>query len=141
SGLSLSNPKSITVASVTFTLSDILLANPGGGSTSDAEIELQGNMSIPDLVGLKVGVDGSNFVVINENGVSLTGVDASITGNFSAFGLTMQPTNLAIAYTPTGDTFTVSGDLQISTPDSSLINVNGNLGTPTKPGLTVASGK
>jgi hypothetical protein len=100
-----------SVAKVPFRSTNIRLDNPSGGSTSDARVALQGNLDFADLgsgklglPGLKVGVTGVNWAYIDENGTTLTGVNATVNGNFSAAGVTFVGT-FGATYTPTGNVF------------------------------------
>ena len=55
--------QTLTIASIDqgFTTANLRLDNPNGGTTPDAQVELQGSIAIPDLGGLSVGVNQSNF--------------------------------------------------------------------------------
>jgi hypothetical protein len=78
------------VAGVDFITTTLYLFNPDAGTdTGSSQVGLQGqlDMSKLGLTGLKVAVSSfNNYVLIDKTGVSLTGVDTSISANFEAGG-------------------------------------------------------
>ena len=79
-GLSQVSSQSIKLAGTDFTLDSIQL------NSSGPEIQLQGSIALPKPIGLTVKVDGANDVDISPSGVSLTGVDAALSGSFTVAG-------------------------------------------------------
>ena len=71
------------VKSADFTLDKLQLVDPVGGNTSDAKVQMQGNVSFDQLPlasalnGLQFAVDDLNYVVADKQGISLTGLKAS----------------------------------------------------------------
>ena len=131
--------KAITVAGATFTLGSVRLESPSSTDTSAARIDLQGSLVIPQLAGLTLTVGGTNQVIIDTStGVSLTGLSASITAPFTAFGVTITPSpNVQVDYTSATQTFAISGGVNVATSGNTIA---ASLGTPAAPGLQVVSG-
>jgi hypothetical protein len=138
-GVSLTGANTIQVNSTNFTLNNLLLANPGG-STTDAQIQLQGNLTLQQLVGLNVAVNNGNYVSIDSNGVHLTDFTTPVTTTTTVFGLSLAPNDLNFSYTSNNQTFSLGGDVILSTSDGGLTGVAANLGTINAPGLTVQNG-
>src|SRR5262249_23483197 len=91
--------------------------------------------------GLNIAVDGSNFVDIDETGVSLTGVDASLNGTFTTHGLTVAAKSLTVSYTSANNEFDLFGGLTASATGLSFDGTFGNAGaSPPVPGLVVQNG-
>ena len=57
------------------TLTNLQLANPTNGSTSDPQVRVQGILKIKELIGLSVQVGGNDYVKIDDTGVSLSGLE------------------------------------------------------------------
>jgi hypothetical protein len=128
----------VPVAGVGFTPATIKLDNPGGPSTVDARVALQGAIAIPQLEGLSLPVGGMDFVIINGAGVSLTGV--AVAGQqFDAFGLTVKTSDLKVAFSGANgaETFSFTGSVTVADDD---ISFTGSLGNATTPGLVVTDG-
>src|SRR5262249_16703886 len=68
-GLSGTLPK-LDVAGGKLSVSDVRLTDSG--------IELQGSLSLPQIAGLTLAVQGDDHVAIDKNGVHLTGLDVDI---------------------------------------------------------------
>src|SRR5262249_40505650 len=81
-----------------FTLTNRRCADPTGGSTEDAQIMLQGSLSNPVLVGLNMTVTGSNFLILDQTGLTLTGVDKAVSGGLSVGGLGFDISGLSVNY-------------------------------------------
>lgn len=138
--IGLSVGESFSVAGVSFALTSIGLDDPAGAGTDDSIIQLQGSLSVPSLAGLEIEVDGGNYVEIDQSGVSLTGVSATISQPFQVFGLAVTPTDLSVSYASAGDVFSVSGGVTISAGAPSLpgyVSFGGNFGID---GLVISNG-
>ena len=130
-------PKAFTVAGLNFHPGKLLFENPNGGSTEDARLSTQGKLDFAALPGFTLAVDGSNQVQIDPAGVKLTGVSASLSGDFKAAGATFTGTKLVAAYSAASQTFSVHGGSSI------LFGTNSatvNLGETGKPGLVIQNG-
>src|SRR5262249_17281330 len=78
------NDVPLTVAGVNFLLNKIGFANPDGGSTANAQVKMQGTVTLPklakfDLSIIQAQVDGTNFVIADSTGITLTGISANVT--------------------------------------------------------------
>src|SRR5262249_39113340 len=78
----------LTAAAVPFSMTTLLLENPTEGTTADARVDLQGNLDFSSigLKSLTVGVTRSDYVYVDQTGVTLSGVDASVSTDFTIFG-------------------------------------------------------
>ena len=139
SGLTELDGKAITVAGATFTLGSVRLESPSDTSTSAARIDLQGSLVIAQLAGLNLTVNGANQVIIDTStGVSLSGLSASVTSPFTAFGVTVTPSpNVEVDYTSATQTFAISGGVSVAASGNTIA---ASLGTPATPGLQVVNG-
>lgn len=129
--------ESITVAGATFALDEILLVNTGPG------IHLQGSITVPSVAGLQMAVDGSNFVAITALGISLTGVDATLSGSIQEGGLTFGAGQLTADYTHTSqhDTFTIRGNTSFTTGGTTVnVDWGGTAGGTTTAGMVIQDG-
>jgi hypothetical protein len=129
----------LQVSNVSFTPNVLAFVNPDGNS-ADAQIHLQGNLTINELVGLDVAVAGSNFVAIDHTGVSLTDFSAPVEDSFRVFGLAVDATDLTLAYSGNSGQFAISGGLKFSTSDGGMSEVPASFGPANLPGLVVGSG-
>jgi hypothetical protein len=126
-----SNATQVSVAGVQFALTNIAITG--------SAIDLQGSITVPGLAGLTLSVTGTNHVVIDTNGVHLSGIDASITTpeTIGIAGLSLTVKSLAVKYASAGNTFQISGAGALSLLGQ---NVNVTLGTATQPGLVIQNG-
>jgi hypothetical protein len=133
-GISGLSGSSLTVAGTTFSVENIaLVANgPSGGPA----IELQGSIALPG--GLTVNVDGANDVVIDGSGVSLTGVDATLQGSLSLGGETFESNALTVGYSPSSETFSITGDASFTISGDTIAVTFGTAANPQ--GLVVQNG-
>ena len=72
--------RAFEVAKVDFTLSSFGFSNPKGGDTSDAQVKMQGaatfeNVQFLDKFDVKAEVAGDDYVVADQAGITLTGLD------------------------------------------------------------------
>lgn len=139
-GMPLSGGATLKVSGADFTLNSLLLANPDGGSTTDAQAQLRGNLQIQDLSGLTVPVNGDDCVSIDENGVNLTDLNVAVTTTTTVNNLSLAPSDLVFSYSSDEQTFGLGGDVTLSTLDNGLDNVLASLGSTTEPGLIVVDG-
>jgi hypothetical protein len=124
------------VAKVPLQVGSVRLDNPDGGSTEDARVGLQGELDFTSLglTGLKAGVSGVNYALVDENGATLTGINASYNTSFSYAGVSFKG-SLGATYSQVGDTFGMTGSVTITTPDNGLKDFQVTLSE-----LTVTSG-
>lgn len=102
-----------------FTLNNIRFADPTGGATTDAQLKLQGSLgNAPMLVGLNMSVTGDNFLEVDHNGLTLTGVDEAVSGGLSVGGLGFSVSDLAISYS-SGD-FSLTGATSFTLENESV---------------------
>lgn len=137
-GTSLAGGQEFPVAGLGFVPDLLKLANPGDASTSDAQVDMQGSLTIPQLADLDLSVAGSSFVTIDDSGVNLTGVSVA-DQQFDAFGLTVKTSGFEVNFSDAGgvSTFRFSGSVAVSDDD---VSFNGSLGDANTPGLVVSSG-
>ena len=118
-------PVAVQVAKVPFIANNLGLEDPTGGSTADARVALQGSIDFSDLPfgislpGLKLGVFNNNYVYADENGMTLTGVDASYTNSFKCAGVDFKG-SIGATYTPSTETYGLTGSIAASTPGGGL---------------------
>ncbi|MEI8020438.1 MAG: hypothetical protein WCH39_19705, partial [Schlesneria sp.] len=133
SGLTALKFQPFTVAGVNFNPSSIAL------NKTNNSIQLQGSVAFD---GVTVNVSGSNNVLINSSGVSLTGVSASVaSGSITLGSLSFSTSNLSVAYTSSTQQFQITGDSTVNV--TGLGSVSAHLGGPnggTTTGLTVTNG-
>jgi hypothetical protein len=140
-GVSLgTNGQLFQVSYVNFMPTSLRFFNPGGGSTTDAQVELQGNLAITELPGLSLPVAGNTYVVLDTTGVNMTDFTTTVTTPFSVLDLGITPTGMTVAYSGNNGSFSFSGNMTVSTSDGGLNQAAANFGTPTEPGLVVQSG-
>ena len=112
-------------------------------SDADAEVQLQGNLTLSSFTGLSVPVGGDGvYVAIDQGGPSLKGFTTSVTTGFTVLGLTIQPTSLSVTYAnaDSGPQFQFSGGFEVTTADNGLDGVASNFGPADDPGLIYAGG-
>lgn len=114
--------KPFKVAGVTFVIDTLILANPGGGDTTDSQVKMQGGIALPDLPvaelsKLKVRVDGTDYVTVSGAGVSLSGVHAALMTDPVHFGGLSLQGAFGVGYSDAGGvhTFQFSGNVAVST--------------------------
>ena len=139
-GVALTGGEVVPVSEVNFTPGNIRFTNPGGGSTADSLIQLQGGLQLPGLAGLTVPVGGGDFVTLSGAGVVLDDLSAAVAATVTVFGLSMAPTDLVVSYSGDDQTFTLGGGVKLSTADGGLSGVAAGLGTTDDPGLTYQFG-
>lgn len=101
-GIDLGGGKGINVAGANFNLSGIDL-------DGDA-VKLQGSLGLPQLAGFNIDVEGDDYVVISPNGVSLTGLDATISDvSFQRAGFGFNLGEARVHYSTTDNRFAISG--------------------------------
>ncbi|MCA9109671.1 MAG: hypothetical protein KDA52_06970 [Planctomycetaceae bacterium] len=100
------------VASIPFFTTNISFVDPANDETSNAQVNLQGSFDFSDigLSALKVGVTGDNDINVasDTKTVTLTGVDASLTTNFTVAAVEIMGT-IGVSYTAADEKFTFSG--------------------------------
>jgi hypothetical protein len=121
-----------------FTPNSLLLFNPNGGGTGDAQVRLQGSLGIEQLKGLDEPVAGSNFLVLDQVGV--TDFSLPVTDSFQMLGLVAEPTSLTLTYTRNNGTFAMAGGLHVSTSNGQLSQAAAVVDTEDGAGFTVQSG-
>src|SRR5262249_54079644 len=128
------------VAGVDFITASLYLFSPDAGTdTVNSQVGLQGNLDFgkQGLIGLKVAVNSfNNYVLIDKTGVSLTGVDASLSASFKTGGVDIEG-NLGVSYTVSGNVFSFFGAMKFSTQDDGMHEVEATLGVTGDPGLVV----
>jgi hypothetical protein len=117
----------VAVAGATITPDTLALANPGGGSTDDAEVRLQGNLAFVPLVGLALPVGGADYVAIDSQGPSLTSLSQPVSGGFTLYGVSFAPTSLSVSYAASQGDFTFQGGVTVTTADKGLDGVSATL--------------
>jgi hypothetical protein len=102
---------------------DSVRLDMNGDTTANARVGLQGDLDFTSLglTGLKAGVSGVNYALVDENGATLTGVNASISSSFSFAGVSFKG-SFGATYAPTGNVFGMTGSVTITTPDNGLKN-------------------
>jgi hypothetical protein len=110
------------VAQVPFQVDTVRL-DMNGDTTAKARVGLQGDLDFTSLglTGLTAGVSGVNYALVDENGATLTGVNASISSSFAFAGVSFKG-SLGMTYAPTGNVFGMTGSVTITTPDNGLKN-------------------
>ena len=121
----------VSVAGVDFVLSNLQVTGSG--------VELQGNITLPELAGLSVAVSGNDHVVLDSTGVYLSGLDASLaSASFTTAGLTFAAQNLQVQYSAASDTtpesFGISGDATVTVAGDPI---NLAFGTSAQPGIVI----
>jgi len=123
----------------TLTPTSLALVNPGGGSTTNSYVSLQGNLGLPILAGFSVPVTGTNSVQMSPStsapGLTLV---ASTTTSFSAFGADFGSASLSVGYSSSANDFQISGSVSMATTSGDF-SVSGALGTSGSPGVIVNS--
>ena len=115
-----------------FTLTDVQL--------EATDIKLQGTLSFPQLGNLQLTVGGANYVVINANGVSLTGLTSPTlpTESFTVAGTTFTTSGVTVNYVSATNAFDFSGTLSTTVAGSTPITLT--LGSGSAPGLKIIRG-
>lgn len=109
------------VSGVPFIAGNIRFDNPNGGTTTDAQIKLQGSVQFEKLDNLKVSVANNNYVIFDETGLQLTGVQESIdTGDMKLGKLPMKITNLGIGFNPQNNQFAFTGEFTFEIKDQTV---------------------
>ncbi len=126
----------ISVAGVQFNLTSLGLTNPGGGSTADAQVRLQGTVNLP-VIGkaLQIQVNGGNYLIFDSTGPHLTGVTAKLhlptNGGSAGIAGVHIAGDVTVTYSHVNnDTFQIGGAVEVST-DSNGSNHPSALGNLT----------
>jgi hypothetical protein len=102
---------------VALNLSRIEIADPTGGSTEDARLEIEGSLQLPESLGsVTIAVQGSNEIIIDAGGVSLSGAALSFPdADFELLGvLDASATGLYLEYSSLDEALTIQGALEVS---------------------------
>ncbi len=104
-----------------------------------AQLDVQGNLSLPNFAGLALAVGGSNDVVLSNTGVALSGLSVTLPGptSFTEAGLSFTATNLQVTYSSTNNQFALSGSATLAAASNTL---DLTLGTMSAPGLVIQNG-
>ncbi len=104
-----------------------------------SELDVQGNLSLPDFAGLTFAVGGSNNVALSSSGVALSGLSVTIPGptSFTEAGLDFTATNLQVTYSSANNTFDLSGGATLKAAGNTL---GLTLGSASAPGLVIENG-
>lgn len=124
-GLALTAGQPFVARSVNVALTNLGFANPDGGSTTDAQVLMQGTVSFPqletalfDLRTFQARIDGGNYLIADSNGLTLTGLTFAATDpvSYTVFGLDLQMAPGSITYSSAGgqDTFAISAGVSVS---------------------------
>lgn len=77
-------PIEVPEVNLDFTLTTLQFANPDGGSTADAQVKMQGavsldklNIKVLDLKNAQLEVDKTNYVIADASGITLTGISVT----------------------------------------------------------------
>lgn len=118
-----SEPIEIPAVKLDFTSSLIQFANPDGGSTADAQVKLQGtvsldklNIPIATLKNTKLTVDGTNYVIASAQGLELNGLKAIVplnTNDASIGGFAVSG-NGTFEYSNTDHSFGLGGTVMLT---------------------------
>ncbi|MBX3436803.1 MAG: hypothetical protein KF861_04870 [Planctomycetaceae bacterium] len=142
SGVGLTNATAFQVDGTSFTASLLSFANPAGGTTGDAVVQLQGGLTLAEIGGLTVTVGGTDFVTINAGGPGLSDLQQSISpaDTLTLFGLKLIPDQLNISYSSNQGEFGIYGTLSASTAGNEIVNADVSVGTEAEPGITIEQG-
>ncbi len=139
----LSSSSYFTLAAKDTNMPDLSL---GGGKLvvnalhlTSSELDLQGTINVSKLTGLTTTVGGNTHVVLNADGVNLSGPDPTIAGptSFTKDGLTVTVQNLDVHTDQTNNALDISGQASVTVGGNTLSLM---LGNTTMPGLVIQNG-
>lgn len=104
------------------------------------QIRLEGSLALTELVGLNVAVADSAYLSIDESGFNFSDFTATVENSFSVLGLSIDASDLDLAYSSNNGQFSIYGELELSTSDAAISGAAGSVGTQSMPGLIVGSG-
>jgi hypothetical protein len=103
------------VGKLTFTPSTLSFADPTPADTTNAQVKLQGQLSFPDvplLSSVTANVTGTNYVIADHTGITVTG--ATITKSFDFSQVTVAG-SITVGYNKPTNTYTFGGDVKVTT--------------------------
>lgn len=122
-------PDEFRIAGVDIAIEHMALVNPSGGATSDAQLELQGTITMPEaLGGAALDVTNPHKVVISQGGVGLTGGKLSfppIELNLLDL-LEVSVTDLSVEYVADPEMFKIQGQVNVPTLYGFAADFTGN---------------
>ena len=105
---------------------------------SGQELDVQGNLTLPNFPELSLAVGGSNHVALTGSGVQLTGLNETLTNTtFSEAGLSFATKGVQVQYVSATNEFDLSGSAGLTVAGNTL---DVTLGTSTDPGLKIVGG-
>ncbi|MBI1314468.1 hypothetical protein GC176_24510 [bacterium] len=90
--------------------------DPTGGSVADARIELRGTARLPDVLnGIDIAITGDDYIGIDAQGVSFTGVDFVPQGAYSLElnGFQLEASNLSLRYDNAASVALLGGNFEL----------------------------
>lgn len=130
-GLALAGGQPFTFAGFSFNLTNLGFANPGGGSTADAQVLMQGTFTLPQLHGLdfstaQLAVNGGNYLIAeartpqNPEGFDLTGATfAAANNDMNLASMDASGADLTVTYSNNAGhhDFTIGGGVHLGTKE------------------------
>jgi len=114
-----SSTPTLELAGVKFTLDSLAFTvPPGATSVHDGQIELEGKITLPpELGGLELAIADPNKVVIDHNGIHLTGAELKIPDvDFNLMGLVeVKAEDLRVKYISDPEAFKIQGKVTVPT--------------------------
>jgi len=108
-----------TLADLPFLPTSLAFVNPGGGSTIDSILELQGWITLP-LIDVTVAVEGTHRIQVGANGFAVTGGRVVFPNvDFMFFGVDFSAEDLAIEY--------FGSQEAVEIPDQNSFRIQGKL--------------
>jgi uncharacterized repeat protein (TIGR01451 family) len=103
------------------------------------ELDVQGALSLPNLAGLTLAVQDSNYVALTSGGVQLTGLDISLPASttFTVDDVQLTTQNLQVDYVSGNNEFDLSGSASVTVADNTF---GLTLGSTSAPGLVIVNG-
>ena len=103
------------VGRLNFSLSTLYFADPTPADTTNAQVQLQGQLSfnnVPLLSSVTANVNTVNYVIADHTGITITG--ATITRSFDFDQVTVDG-SITVGYDKPSNTYTLGGDVRVTT--------------------------